>query len=80
MFRGTKNLQNNARKVRMSVGIILLVFGLFALTDLLRAVVIIIATYGMITGMVGYCPASEMLTSSSRVKHSITHHKKHHHR
>ncbi len=61
MFKSSQNLRDTQRKVRMSLGIILLVLVLFELTGLIRAVVIILATYWMVTGIVAYCPISEML-------------------
>lgn len=79
MFR-TSNLNDGQRKFRMAAGVVVLVLSLYAPADIFRAIVIVTAIYGMITGIAGYCPLTEILVSPNRVRRSATHHSKKHRR
>jgi predicted membrane channel-forming protein YqfA (hemolysin III family) len=80
MFKRSKNLNDNERLLRMALGFILLFASLWLLTDLARVVVIVLATYAIVTGVVAYCPAAEAFSSSSprRVASRSHHHRRHH--
>lgn len=70
MFDNACNLSDNERIVRMSVGLVLLVVGLFWLTDTLKVIVLVLAAAGMVTGIAKYDPLYELLNvSNSRRSH-----------
>ena len=72
MFKDSRNLTSSQQKVRIVVGVVLLLIALFWLTDLPRVVVIVSAVYSLVTGVVSYCPITEILKSSKRAKLSRT--------
>lgn len=78
MFKKSKNLTDQARVTRMVLGLGLLVLGLYGLSDLFRSVAIVLATYFLVTGIVAYCPATEIFSgSSSRRSTAARSHRRH---
>jgi len=65
MFKKSKNLNDNERLLRMALGFVLLFVSFWALSDLARTVAIVLAVYAIVTGVVAYCPVTEVASGSS---------------
>lgn len=65
-----RNESNQDRGIRAVVGIIALLFGLFAAGGFLRALLIIVGLVLVITAAVGFCPLYRLLgINTCKVRH-----------
>ncbi len=64
MFDKACNLSDNERIVRMSLGLILLLVGMFWATETLKVVILVLAAAGIVTGIAKYDPLYDLLNVS----------------
>ncbi len=65
MFEKACNLSENERIVRMSLGLILLLIGMFWATETLKVVILVLAAAGIVTGIAKYDPLYDLLNVSN---------------
>ena len=69
MFKEIKNLTRQQQAIRIVGGLGLIILALGWLADWPRAIIIIVGTYGLVTGVVGYCPILEIFFSNRPFRH-----------